>query len=48
MKEELHKHKYFVRERVDFRVQELCDSRGGRTGRPVPMSLMVSVDVKQH
>ena len=30
------------------RVQELCESRGGRPGLPVPTSLMVSVDVKQH
>ena len=31
-----------------FRVQELCESRGGRPGLSVPMSLPVSVDVKQH
>ena len=31
-----------------IRVQELCESRGGRPGLSVPMSLMVSVDVKQH
>ncbi len=31
-----------------FSVQELCESRGGRSGLPVLMSLMVSVDVKQH
>ena len=30
------------------RVQELCESRGGRPGLPVLMSLSVSVDVKQH
>ena len=30
------------------RVQGLCESRGGRPGLPVLMSLMVSVDVKQH
>ena len=30
------------------RVQELCESRGGRPGLPVLMSLQVSVDVKQH
>ena len=30
------------------RVQELCESRGGRPGLLVLMSLMVSVDVKQH
>ena len=29
-------------------VQELCESRGGRPGLSVLMSLMVSVDVKQH
>ena len=31
-----------------FRVQELCESRGGRPGLPVLMSLTISVDVKQH
>ena len=31
-----------------IRVQELCESRGGRPELPVLMSLMVSVDVKQH
>ena len=31
-----------------FRVQELCESQGGRPVFPVLMSLMVSVDVKQH
>ena len=31
-----------------FRIQELCESRGGRPGLPVLMSLMVSVEVKQH
>ena len=30
------------------RVQELCESRGGRPGLPVLMSLTASVDVKQH
>ena len=30
------------------RVQELCESRGGRPGLSVPTSLMVSVDVKQY
>ena len=31
------------------RVQELCESRGGRPGRlSILMSLMVSVDLKQH
>ena len=33
---------------VGPRVQELCESRGGRPGLPVLMSFMVSVDVKQH
>ena len=31
-----------------YRVQELCESRGGRPGFSVLMSLMVSVDVKQY
>ena len=30
------------------RVQELCESRGGRPGLSILMSLTVSVDVKQH
>ena len=30
------------------RVQELCESRGGRPGLSVLMSLSVSVDVKRH
>ena len=30
------------------RVQELCESRGGRPGLPVLMSFVVSVDVKEH
>ena len=30
------------------RVQELCESRGGRPGLSVLMSLTASVDVKQH
>ena len=30
------------------RVQELCESRGGRPGLSVLMNLTVSVDVKQH
>ena len=30
------------------RVQELCESRGGRPGLSVLISLTVSVDVKQH
>ena len=29
-------------------VQELCESRGGRPGLPVLMSLVVSVDFKHH
>ena len=31
-----------------IRVQELCESRGGRPGLSVLTSLMVSVDVKQY
>ena len=31
-----------------YRVQEVCESRGGRPALPVLMSLTVSVDVKQH
>ena len=31
-----------------IRVQELCESRGGRPGLSALMSLTVSVDVKQH
>ena len=31
-----------------IKVQELCESRGGRPGLSVLMSLTVSVDVKQH
>ena len=31
-----------------IRVQELCESPGGRPGLSVLMSLMVSVVVKQH
>ena len=31
-----------------LRVQELCESRGGRPGLSVLMSLTVSVDVKQQ
>ena len=30
------------------RVQELCESQGGRPGLSVLTSLMVSVDVKQY
>ena len=30
------------------RIQEVCESRSGRPGLPVLMSLVVSVDVKQH
>ena len=32
----------------DFRVQELCENRGGRPGLAALISLTVSVDVKQH
>ena len=31
-----------------LRVQELCESRGGRPGLSVLMSVMVSVDVRQY
>ena len=31
-----------------IRVQELCESRGGRPGLSVLTSLMVSVDVKNY
>ena len=31
-----------------LRAQELCESRGGRPGLPVPKKATVSVDVKQH
>ena len=31
-----------------FRVQELCESRGGRPGLSILMSLTVSVDIKQN
>ena len=33
---------------INFRVQELCESRGGCPGLSVLMSVMVSVDAKQH
>ena len=33
---------------VLLRVQELCESRGGRPGLSVLISLTLSVDVKQH
>ena len=33
--------------KINVRVQELSESRGGRPGLPVLTSLMVSVDVKQ-
>ena len=28
--------------------KEMCESRGGHPGLPVLISLMVSVDIKQH
>ena len=31
-----------------FRAQEVCESRGGRPGLPVPNKPTVSVDVNQH
>ena len=37
-----------ARRNLGTRVQELCESRGGRPGLSVLMSLTVSVDVKQH
>ena len=37
----------YVKE-VLTRAQVVCESRGGRPGLPVLMSLTVSVDVKQH
>ena len=37
-----------VRDVHNLRVQELCESRGGRPGLSVLMSLTVSVDVKEH
>ena len=33
---------------LDFTVQELCESRGGRPGLSVLTSLLVSVDVKLY
>ena len=33
---------------ANIRVQELCESRGGRLGLSYLMSFMVSMDVKQH
>ena len=33
---------------TDVRAQELCESRGGRRGLPVPNKPTVSVDEKQH
>ena len=39
---------YMLGNSCTLRVQELCETRGGRPGFPVLMSLMVSVDVKQH
>ena len=38
----------YLRADATIRVQELCESRGGRPGLSVLMSLTVSVDVKQH
>ena len=31
-----------------IKVRELCESRGGRPGLSIIMSLTVSMDVKQH
>jgi len=33
---------------ISVRAQEVCESRGGRPGFPVPNKPTVSVDVKQH
>ena len=41
-------HKIANTRHAQNRVQELCESRGGRTGLSVLMSLTVYVDVKQH
>ena len=41
------KHHVYLRNRI-VRVQELCESRGGRPGLSVITSLTVSVDVKQY
>ena len=41
------KHHVYLLTKID-RVQELCESRGGRPGLSVLRSLTVSVDVKQH
>ena len=35
-------------EQGPIRAQELCESRGGRPGLPVPNKPMVSVDVKHY
>ena len=43
--------KFYNSSKVDIggnRAQELCESRGGHPGLPSLISLMVSVDVKQH
>ena len=39
---------WFTTSFLQHRVQELCESRGGRPGLSVLTSLTVSVDVKQH
>ena len=41
----MQRHSPVLHARTDFRVQEQCESRGGRSGLSVLMSL---VDVKQH
>ena len=45
---EIQRHKKFKRMLLINIVQELCESRGGRPGLPSLISLVVSVDVKQH
>ena len=42
------RHKTYILTLQHIRVQELCESRGGRPGLSVLTSLAVSVDVKQH
>ena len=42
------RNKTYILTLQQIRVQELCESRGGRLGLSVLMSLAVSVDVKQH
>ena len=41
-------HSSIIRSHETLLVQELCESRGGRTGLSVLTSLLVSVDVKNY